>query len=441
MLRVAGILYKRDTDADVAFDSTGEQQQNKDRPSPTSVAEAFEKQATPKLSQNTGDGRVGECLMETLCADSLALCLMAAVAEDQWTLYSASLVCRLWRQVARREELWEAMVRARWRLRRRCTGKYKYGERTWREAYHVFHRMHRLPSLPGVSGKEVVYAQGFSQRVSCWLLVQHQPACRLADKGSDGRKVLLAKLIIQNLRAEPIFLGLRIAGCLSLFLRDGSQSNPQVISSESELLPTLRTEHNCAATLRDAAHGADACRGDSARGTGDGGSSSGGDGTDNSTISNNNNNDNNNDNNSSTDNTISTAGVATAAAAVASSLDRLRAESDVLRLHGDTVAAVAPMQCATVDVGLQAQHQMQFEPDLLEACRLMRVEALALLPGTGKEVDSPIQTSWEHGEAQFWQPIEVNCRFCSEDVVWTHYEQINRGFLVHRDREVANERS
>eukprot|EP00965_Chrysotila_dentata_P240283 6203621-Pleurochrysis_carterae.AAC.2 len=47
------------------------------------------------------------------------------------------------------------MVRARWRLRRRCTGKYKYGERTWREAYHVFHRMHRLPSLPGVSGKEV----------------------------------------------------------------------------------------------------------------------------------------------------------------------------------------------------------------------------------------------------------------------------------------------
>eukprot|EP00965_Chrysotila_dentata_P240282 6203621-Pleurochrysis_carterae.AAC.1 len=48
----------RDTDADVAFDSTGEQQQNKHRPSPTSVAEAFEKQATPKLSQNTGDGRL-----------------------------------------------------------------------------------------------------------------------------------------------------------------------------------------------------------------------------------------------------------------------------------------------------------------------------------------------------------------------------------------------
>eukprot|EP00965_Chrysotila_dentata_P118758 3926575-Pleurochrysis_carterae.AAC.1 len=34
----------------------------------------------------------------------------------------------------------------------------------------------------------------------------------------------------------------------------------------------------------------------------------------------------------------------------------------------------------------QAQHQMQFEPDLLEACRLMRVEALALLPGARRHL-------------------------------------------------------
>lgn len=139
-----------------------------------------------QLPEHTGEA-LGDVTVDALCGDLLALCLDAA--RDTRTLARAAAVCRSWCAVAVREDLWEQASRRRWRLQRR-KGKFKFGERSWRDVYVAFHRMGRMPSLEGVSARQVIYAQGSRSQVCGWLLVQHEPACRLVLPVDGGPRYL-----------------------------------------------------------------------------------------------------------------------------------------------------------------------------------------------------------------------------------------------------------
>ena len=93
---------------------------------------------------------------------------------------------------------------------------------------------------------------------------------------------------------------------------------------------------------------------------------------------------------------------------------------------------IAPLGCAAADIALEAcGPQMQFEPDLLEACRSLDVGGLIALP-TGEEMARDRRKA-----CQEWMPLELSCPFGGDDLVWRHYEQINSNFFVHHDRELA----
>lgn len=97
-----------------------------------------------------------------------------------------------------------------------------------------------------------------------------------------------------------------------------------------------------------------------------------------------------------------------------------------------------PLQCAAADLRLQAGSKINFEPELLESCRLLRVGVLVSMPiapqfvsleGHAKEALAGIDGPRE------WQALHVPCRFAGEDLVWRHYQQVNRDFYVHLDRD------
>uniref|UniRef100_A0A7S0J2P0 F-box domain-containing protein n=1 Tax=Calcidiscus leptoporus TaxID=127549 RepID=A0A7S0J2P0_9EUKA len=296
-----------------------------------------------------------------LCPDILALCLSFAAAADQYALNCARRVCVTWCAVATNEDLWCAAVHARWKLRaRRSFGKYKYGERSWMDVYRAFHRINRLPSLSMISSREVVYAQGTAERVVCWLTVHHQPACRLADDAFSAYKHMYAKLVFQNLRAEPVAVCLRAPGCLMLSLRDGGVSTPKVVNDAS-----LVDGGGLEALAGGACKWRERCA------------------------------------------------------------ERLEASAQELQR---SACVLQPLQCAVADVQLQADQKMNFEPELLEACRRLHVQLLASSAGGSC-------AAADSARLRSWQPLTVLCRFAAEEVVWRHYQQVNRDFYVHLDRD------
>ena len=158
---------------------------------------------------------------------------------DGLSLPVARCVCRHWHDVGGAESLWEPLCRARWRLTAKKRGGYKYGEREWSQVYRKFHRHNRAPDMidHGVSRHEVAFASGNRSRVAAWLLVSHNPACRLpaAPPAYDdalssgvpdavaGRRCLRVRVVVQNIRASPVRLT-----CLSVVLR-GDPYRPRPI--------------------------------------------------------------------------------------------------------------------------------------------------------------------------------------------------------------------
>ena len=158
----------------------------------------------------------------SLCTDTLQHCF-ANFSTDGYQLAKMAQVCKSWREAATGDLLWEDAVRARWKLDANKKGKYKYGERSWREVFRVFHRRMRVPAYPGVShARDVIYSSGKQNRVCCWLAVTHQPACRLA--GREHWKVLQTRILIQNLRTSTVVV--EPSECLSITFRDGTVSQP-----------------------------------------------------------------------------------------------------------------------------------------------------------------------------------------------------------------------
>lgn len=166
-----------------------------------------------------------------LCTDTIISCFSYL---DAYQLGRVSQVCKAWREASYDEGLWAQLVRARWMLRHEKRGRYKYGERSWREVFRVFHRRMKPPqAIEGVAPREFVYAVGRVGRVACWVYVTHLPACRLGERRhpaakpfEPAQKVLLMRVVLQNLRAAPIIVSTDPSKCLQLTLRDGTVSCP-----------------------------------------------------------------------------------------------------------------------------------------------------------------------------------------------------------------------
>ena len=161
-----------------------------------------------------------------LCSDTLQAIFSHL---DGFSLGQMSMICTHWRTSASVDELWAAPTRARWNLPVK-NGRYKFGERSWREVYRVFHRRLRIPLLDGVGSRDVVYASGRQSRICCWLLLNHLPACRLVQR--NGVRVVSARIAVQNLRGSPIEVDLPSA--FAVTFRDGSVSRP--MCSESVMI-------------------------------------------------------------------------------------------------------------------------------------------------------------------------------------------------------------
>lgn len=160
-----------------------------------------------------------------LCADTLAQIFEHLSA---FALVRMGAVCKAWRTVSLDDGLWGRAAQTRWQLPSK-SGRYKFGERSWREVYRVFHRRNRIPTCPGIGEREVIYAAGRRDGVAAWLLINHQPACRLSQQllpGAEGavRHVLRCRVAVQNLREGPIDID--VASCLSITMRDSAVTRP-----------------------------------------------------------------------------------------------------------------------------------------------------------------------------------------------------------------------
>ena len=238
---------------------------------------------------------------------------------DAFALARVSRVSKTWRLAAAVETHWSELSKRRWKLKEKKDGKYKYGERSWREVFRVFHRRNRMPNVEGTSMREVVYSSGRANRVCCWLLVNHLPACRLVARATPPSKLLCARIVLQNLRDDHVTVN--PAKDLSITLRDGSVSNA--------LAPCGDEWATC-----DDAHGA---------------------------------------------------------------------------------VELAPLEAVVLtDISFPMPHTMNYEPDVLEACREMLCRV------------SPASTA---------EPLWVPCAFATESKIWEHYEEITRDFYVHVDAE------
>ena len=174
--------------------------------------------------------------------DSMALHgdVLTLVLEhlDGFEVGSVSSVAKEWRDSCHSDHLWRDLVLQRWKLGdRKRRGKYKFGERSWRECWRVFHRRNKLPVIDSVSDREVVYASGRAHRIACWLHIAHQPACKLAILGEPLAPHLCARLIVQNLRSSPIVSDTVFS--LSLTLRDGTPAE------KATPAPRIRHEAAC----------------------------------------------------------------------------------------------------------------------------------------------------------------------------------------------------
>lgn len=201
------------------------------------------------------DERGGVAEGVELCGDALAGCFSFLDAYD---LAGAAAVCHSWREAALRDDLWGSLCRARWRLQQEKKGRYKYGEeRSWREVYRVFHRRFRPPTVGGLGEREVAWACGRNHRVCCWLYVSHAPACRLPESPAAGavdpdggapRRVLVCRIVTQNLRRGPIELD--AAGGVQLVLRDGGTSRPEPsTAAATPPVPAVRLEPQAVAVV------------------------------------------------------------------------------------------------------------------------------------------------------------------------------------------------
>lgn len=161
-----------------------------------------------------------------LCTDTIIAILSNL---DAFQLGRISSVCKTWKEASRDDDLWSELVRARWKLREQKRGRYKYGERSWREVFRVFHRRMKPPQTDGIAPREFVYAAGSSGRIACWLYVTHLPACRLGERVhkplAPSIRVLVTRCVVQNLRDGPIMLSAP-SNCLQLTMRDGTVSQP-----------------------------------------------------------------------------------------------------------------------------------------------------------------------------------------------------------------------
>lgn len=72
--------------------------------------------------------------------------------------------------------------------------------------------------------------------------------------------------------------------------------------------------------------------------------------------------------------------------------------------------ALCPLHCMVVELMIHTDADMQFEPDVLEACHALVVA----LP----------------------QTVQITCRFQGEEALWVHYEQVNSSFFVHHEHEL-----
>merc|ERR1712137_1289971 len=114
-----------------------------------------------------------------------------------------------------------------------------------------------------------------------------------------------------------------------------------------------------------------------------------------------------------------------------------KAQSCALPVHIDQAASrcaaprpgpnetlMQPLACASAELSFQALPLMHFEPEMLEACRELRMRVSKLDEGV-TDVSSCGTMPCAAGA-----PVEVSCRFNGGDFIWRHYEQINRAFYA-----------
>ena len=188
-------------------------------------------------SSPTGDDAAEDAAEgSALHGDLLALVLEHA---DGYTLGRAMAVNKEWRDTSRIDYLWRRLVLERWQLGVRKHGKYKFGERSWKECWRVFHRRNRMPKIEGVSDREVAYASGREHRVACWMHVSHRPACKLTPFGELAAPHLCARLIVHNLRATPLTSNAAFGGQLTL--KDGTRTSALPLEVQEGGEPQPRT--------------------------------------------------------------------------------------------------------------------------------------------------------------------------------------------------------
>jgi hypothetical protein len=159
--------------------------------------------------------RPDERAVDRLDGDSLTAILSSLDARSLGRVLGVS---QHWRATASSDDLWAAACRSRWQLPAPREGKWPgrpphemvgcsstgLARRcsSWPEAYRVFHRLRRPPLLHD----RVAYATGMQHGVGCWLIVAHQPACKLPLALQDGlqaHKVLRARVLVQALPPPP----------------------------------------------------------------------------------------------------------------------------------------------------------------------------------------------------------------------------------------------
>jgi len=339
--------------------------------------------------------RPNELAVDRLDGDSLAAILSSL---DAFSLAMALGVSQLWRATASNEDLWAAACRARWQLPAPRDGRMpgrpphemvgcsSTGQprrcKSWPEAYRVFHRLKRPPLLHD----RVAYATGMQDFVGCWLLVAHQPACKLSlalHGGEHAHKVLRARVLVQNLREDPVSLS---DGCLQMTYRGIGRpfavrvaaaevvasseqgKRPWALADEPKLpltpspsLPPLPPPTTTTTTTHPPLPGWAPC---------------------------------------------------TAALALPSPL------------------LLAPLEFALLDCELAALAGMAHEPDVLEACDTLQLRLS--VPGV------PARVERGAAERSAERSVVVACPFLQE-TLFEHYQQVNSGFWVH-DAELDRDR-